>query len=409
MKKTIIFTVFILMIFGIICAAAQDSKKNTSVDLTDIPAKISVTADKVWVPMELFARKPVVEVKINGQGPFKLFLDTGAGATVLNQDLADELNLPGKGTTKIGDPTDPEGITANKNLIEKLEIGGAVFSDFIAVSFNRSALYQAGAPRGVLGMPLFVKLLLTIDYPQNKLVIAKGDLPKSNGADILDYQVSEAGLFGVPLKIAGKDLTATLDTGAQGGLSFPNEYMEKLPLTEKPKEIGRGRTVAGEAIIYGAKLNGDVGLGQYKFENLNVTFFGRLTHLNIGYGFLNQFAVTVDQKNKRLKFDKTAASTQTVKPAIESLPITNNKLAEYTGLYGERRLTIEQGALYLQRLSGPQGEGPKIKLVQIKQDEFALDGTTAVRIKFVRAQNGEIGELQVLTPGGEWEISRKNK
>jgi hypothetical protein len=70
-------------------------------------------------------------------------------------------------------------------------------------------------------------------------------------------------------------------------------------------------------------------------------------------------------------------------------------------------LSVEQGNLYLQRISGPQGEGPKIKPVQIKPDEFALDGTTEVRIKFVRSQNGEVGAVQVLTPKGEWETLKE--
>ena len=105
--------------------------------------------------MEIYGRKPVVDVKINGQGPFKFFLDTGAGGTVLDQKLADELKLPTDGKTKIGDPSDPEGITANRNKIEDLEVGGATFSGVIGVSWDRSPLYKEGAPRGVLGMPLF--------------------------------------------------------------------------------------------------------------------------------------------------------------------------------------------------------------------------------------------------------------
>ena len=198
-------------------------------------------------------------------------------------------------------------------------------------------------------------------------------------------------------------MVATLDTASPGGLSFPNAYMEKLPLEDKPKEIGRPRTVGGEAVIYGAKLNDTVKLGSNIFEKPDITFFDRLVHLNIGYGIVSQFALTIDQKNRRIKFEKPAADAKTAPPAANKA----GKYAEYAGLYGIRRVTIEDGDLYLQRLSGPQGEGPKIKLVEISKDAFAMTGTTQVRLKFVRDVHGDISQIEVLTQSGEWETSKK--
>ena len=128
--------------------------------------------------------------------------------------------------------------------------------------------------------------------------------------------------------------------------------------------------------------------------------------LEVVINFLNQFAVTVDQQNKRLKFEKTTPPAQTGKSSSKAPP-ENENLDEYAGTYGERRLSVEQGSLYLQRLSGPQSAGPKIKLKEISKDAFALDGTSEVRIKFVRGQTGNISELQVLTPAGSWESAKK--
>ena len=399
---------FLILLFCLTYLTAQDMKKVSETDSEEIPQKISVNSGKTIVLMELYSNKPVVEVKINGKGPFKFFLDTGAGGTVLNQDLANELKLPMKGTRKIGDPTDPQGITANRNFVETLEVGGATFSNFIAVSWDNSILYKEGAPRGVLGMPLFTKLLLTVDYPNKKVIIAKGSLPKANGEDVIDYQITEAGLFGVPLKIGMLDTIATLDTGAPSGLSFPSSYVDKLSLEGKPVEVGRGRTVAGEAIIYGAKLRETVKLGQYNFDNPAITFLSRLTHLNIGYRILNQFAITVDQQNRRLKFEKASLTgNNSGQTNSNQIPNDKGKFNEYAGRYGERRLTVENGGLYLQRISGPRGEGPKIKLSEVSKDAFALPETNEIRVKFVRNQNHEISEIQILTPSGDWETSKK--
>ena len=83
------------------------------------------------------------------------------------------------------------------------------------------------------------------------------------------------------------------------------------------------------------------------------------------------------------------------------------KFGEYAGLFGERRITAENGDLYLQRLTGPQGEGPKIKLVEISKDAFAMTGTTQVRLKFVRDPHGEISQIEVLNQSGEWETVKR--
>ncbi|CAN5357396.1 hypothetical protein BH10ACI2_BH10ACI2_20080 [soil metagenome] len=398
----------LLLQFLLCCSslAAQTETAKHSADLSDVPRKVAIDSDKSIVPMEIFGRKPSLDVKINGKGPYKFFLDTGASATVMDQKLADELNLPTKGTTSIGDPSDPHGITANRNQIDKLEIGGATFTDLIAVSWDRSPLYKEGAPRGVLGMPLFRELLLTVDYPKNQIVIGRGSLAAANGNDILEYKYSEGDLFGIPIKVGSADMYATLDTGSPGGLAFPSEYMEKLSLESKPTEVGRAKTVGGEAVIYGAKMKDPIKLGSTIFENPNITFFGRLTHLNIGYGLISQFALTVDQKNHRIRFAKAAESA---KQPTKSAPVKNGKLDEYAGLYDIRRVSVESGEIYLQRLSGPQGEGPKIKLVEITKDAYAMPGTQDVRFKFIRGPHGEITEMQVLNPAGTWETSKRTK
>jgi hypothetical protein len=410
------FITFHLAAFGVllllsVSAAAQHGNASADGGAADTPAKIALSTPDVVVPIELVGRKPVVEVTINGQGPFRFFLDTGAGVTVMDQSLVDELKLPVRGTTKIGDPADPEGITAKQNQVDKLEVGGATFSHFIAVSWDRAGIYPPGAPRGVLGMPLFRQLLLTVDYPANRVVIAQGSLSKADGPDILGYQLGEAGLFSVPLKVAGQAVWATLDTGSPSYLGFPTDYQTKLPLVDKPVEVGRGRTVGGEAIIYGAKLKGSIVLGRNTFDDPQITFFDRLRHPNLGYGFIHDFAITIDQVNKRMRWARSAAPVVATAPNIPT-PGTapaGGELAQYEGLFGERRLSVADGKLYLQRIAGPQGEGPKLSLVQIRPDEFALAGTTEVRFVFNRDAARKITALKVLNREGAWETAVKTK
>jgi len=361
------------------------------------PALVTVPEKGTAVPIEIYGNKPVIEVNINGKGPFKMFLDTGAGATVINKELADQLNLQLDGTIKVGDPKDPQGVTADRRKIDSLKIGDAEFSGFEALSWDTSALYRPESPQGVIGMPLFRKLLLTIDYPNAKVFVQKGSL--TNGAHVLDYEPGIAGLFKVPMIVAGKEMTATIDSGSMSGISFPESFKDTLPLVDKPVEVGRGRTVAGEAIIYGARLRGDIRLCGTTLSDPDIRFFARLTDANIGYEFLRSFALTIDQANRRLRFvPGTSASS-----AKDPVPSTD--LSAYAGTYGVRNIAVENGHLVLQRMSGPQGVGPRIPLDEVSQGEFALPGTKDVRVKFVRDASGAVKSLMVLNPQGEWETA----
>lgn len=135
--------------------------------------------------------RPEIEAMIDGKGPFKFLVDSGAGSTVINADLAEELGLEVVGATAIGDPINPEAIQANIVAVPSLEIGGAKFEDFQAASWNHQDLLKGKGgdlPRGVIGFPTFVDVLLTFDYVDGKLRIANGELPKADGKTVLAYQ-----------------------------------------------------------------------------------------------------------------------------------------------------------------------------------------------------------------------------
>lgn len=75
---------------------------------------------------------------------------------------------------------------------------------------------------------------------------------------------------------------------------------------------------------------------------------------------------------------------------------------DYSGSYGERTVSADGGALFLQR----QG-GPRLKMVSVAKDEFALEIVPAARIKFIRSEDGKVVAINVLNRSGEWEKAMK--
>ena len=181
------------------------------------PKKTTLGAP-VEVPMGSMAGRPTVDVMIAGKGPFRFLVDTGAGTTVINDDLVKELGLTVVDSTRIGDPMNPEAIRADVVQVPSMTIGDAKFETFTAASWDRGYLIRAGEtnpPRGVIGFPVFRDVLLTFDYADKKMRIAPGALPKPDGKSVIPYDAP----MGIPeftVNVGGVDVTTHLDTGSGG-------------------------------------------------------------------------------------------------------------------------------------------------------------------------------------------------
>jgi hypothetical protein len=90
--------------------------------------------------------------------------------------------------------------------------------------------------------------------------------------------------------------------------------MEKLPLDGKPVEVGRARTVSSEFVVHGASLRGTLAIGSFRIENPKLRF-NALPVPNIGGELLGRFAVTIDQKNRRIRFRESTPAERSLVPS----------------------------------------------------------------------------------------------
>jgi hypothetical protein len=257
---------------------------------------------EIVVPFRWFANKLIVEVKIDGRGPYEFFFDTGAQGTVLVLDLSEELNLSIVGEGRVASPGG-KGLPA-KQVRMKLGVGDLHLEEVKAMAFDRSQLYKGPqAPRGVLSARAFPGYLVTIDYSRNQLVFRKGELPSPDGSTIFAYD-SNLPLPAIPIKLGEEAFDLFLDSGASGEVSLPLSVADRLSLVAKPVEVGRGRRVDQEIIIYGAKLKGQLKLGRYIVENPDLRFDEIMPRGLIGNAVLKRFFLTFDFKNYRIQFEE---------------------------------------------------------------------------------------------------------
>ena len=272
-----------------------------------VPASIEVPQEGVTVPMQDMGGRPVVDLKINGKGPYRFVLDTGATATVIGEELSRELSLPaasGMQVAVVGGEKPPAMVA-----IHDVRIGDAVLGGMIAVAMPLSVLLKGeNAPLGVLSAASLPGYLLTFDFPGKRISIKKGGLGNADSKRIFQY-TEEQILPTVPVRIAGHDTQVHLDTGSPFALTLPVKFLVELPLASQPREAGKVRTPGGEFPVSIARVNGAIELGQYKLDPDDIRFSdvrpgpGPATG-NIGSGVLGHFVVTLDSKNRRIQLDR---------------------------------------------------------------------------------------------------------
>lgn len=273
------------------------------------PAGIHVPQDGVTVPMQDMGGRPVVELRINGKGPYRFILDTGAVTTVVSDELSRELALAppaGMQAASAGGGLAPAIV-----MIHDILLGDAVLEGVIAAAMPLAGLLNdkdENAPRGILSAASFPGYLLVYDYPGKRISIKKGALENADSRSSFQYSEDQV-LPTVPLRVAGHDTHVHLDTGSGFGLTLPVKFLTELPLASQPKEAGKVRTGAGEFPVSVARVAGAIELGKYKLGLDEVRFSDARPGPgpaagNIGYEVLRHFVVTLDSKNRRIRIDQ---------------------------------------------------------------------------------------------------------
>jgi len=158
-----------------------------------VAGAVSVAAQNSFVavaPMQFRGPMPVVEVKLNGQGPFVFAIDTGGGLQAdIDTSVAVRLKLQPTGQVLMGDPSGHNDRTLETTRLDTIAFGGAEFRNVTALIRPHRITADYPAVDGILGFALFADYLLTLDYPAMQVRLARGDLPAANGADILAFEI----------------------------------------------------------------------------------------------------------------------------------------------------------------------------------------------------------------------------
>ena len=263
-------------------------------------------------PMQFRGLMPVIEAKLNGQGPFFFAIDTGGGMQAdIDPAVATQLNLQPTGKVVIGDPSRQNDREMELTSIASLTFGGAEFRNVTALIRTQRITKDYPEVDGFLGFALFTEYLLTLDYPAMQVRLARGALPAANGADILPFEI-ENRIPVIEVAVGKLRMKAHVDSGNfVAGFILPEEVVEQLTLLSEPVTVGHARSVTNKIEIKQAQLKDTIRIGSFQYPEATIAFPAP-SDTNVGFKILREFAITFDQKNKRMKFERATVNPTTV-------------------------------------------------------------------------------------------------
>lgn len=256
-------------------------------------------------PVELREGHAVVQVTLDGKGPFPFVFDTGAHGSVMDLGLARELGLELGAEVRVGSPGGG-GVPGHFVTIGTLAIGGLLLHDASIVAFEGLPFRGENPPRGVLGPYGLSGLLVTLDFPAKRLAFRAGALPEPDGEEVFGWDPSKR-LPEIECTVGDVPVTVHLDTGATAGVSLPTAYAEKVELDGPQVDMGFARAVDRTVPLRGGKVRGAFRIGRFTLDSPSVRFVDMAEGVgNVGSAILGQFAITIDPGASRLRLQGPA-------------------------------------------------------------------------------------------------------
>jgi predicted aspartyl protease len=274
----------------------------------------------VEIPFDFVRNEIIVQVKVDGKGPFNMMLDTGTDPSAIDLATARELGLK---LSSAGGPVSGGGTDKNLAYATKLplvEAGGLTVKNVWALAIDLSKVAERlGKPlHGVLGHSLLNGRIVQIDYP-NRVVRFYSQSPFTKA----DRQVNTAKRTVLRFRyddnvliddvfVNGKKMVGNFDTGSSGNFDLTPAAVSYLGLEE---EVNRGRvsTSVGYNNVSENREGkvSNVTIGGISIDGPSVIFFGKGTGrdkepwgVNIGNVFLKDFVVTIDYRSKLIMLER---------------------------------------------------------------------------------------------------------
>ena len=271
----------------------------------------------VEIPFDFYRNEIIVQVKVNGKGPFNMMLDTGTDPSAVDLNTAKDIGLK---LHPLGKPGEGGGTDVNLTYYTELplvEVSGFTVKNVETLAIDLSKVSERlGKPlHGVLGHSVLNGRIVQIDYPNRvvrfysqPLFSKVANTPKRS---VLSFRYADNVLLD-DVFVNGKKVVANLDTGSNGTFNLTPAAVGYLGLEEEFNQAPVSTDVGYNGVSQNrqGKVN-NVTVGGISVDAPAVIFFGKGTGrdkkpwgINIGNGFLKDLVLTIDYRNKLVTLER---------------------------------------------------------------------------------------------------------
>jgi len=268
--KALCTVAFALLLTGNATAvSAVDAQLATQVPVASVEDLRPLYAERTRLDR---AGRILARVEINGRGPYRFIIDTGANRSAVAPHVIHGLGLQ----SHAGDGRPLHGVTGSAVLpwvdVDSLRAGGILLEPRPMPVLDGAVFADAD---GILGIEGFQNARIAVDFVRDRVEISESAKQRApQGALRVRIRLKYGGLLVADGKVAGIPVHVIIDTGAEHSLG--NAALHAA-LVQKALRHGAGsqRTIIGataETTSGLAVTVPSVKIGEANLHNLSVTF-----------------------------------------------------------------------------------------------------------------------------------------
>ena len=245
----------------------------------------------------------MVLATIEGQGPFRLLLDTGAAVSLLDDDAAARLGSRILGSSLVMTGGGGASLAAKGQVrIERLVSGDVTLMDF-DMAIHDLAKFEPilGPLDGVLGYSALMGTTFTIDFPGRTVSATNEsldpDAPRQNDEAWFKFATSRPH---IEANVAGRPVAVLVDSGSGAGFDF--ETFKSLPRSGGDRPSHASLNLDRLVVTRSARLSGKVRLGPIVYD---APAIGSVpSGSKIGTQVMSEFRWTFDTSKGLIRIDE---------------------------------------------------------------------------------------------------------
>jgi predicted aspartyl protease len=260
-----------------------------------------------------------VDVSINGRGPYRFIVDSGADTSAIGLAIARQLELP------LGTPAILNGMTA-RSVVDRVRVDALTLGPTTVRNLQLPALRETDmGGDGIVGIDALVQQRLMMDFDKHLIKVedARTKIQSFPGDIVIVARRRRGQLILAQVRASNQRLDAIIDTGSEvtvGNFALRDKLVRKRRATIRTLElIG----VTGETIKVQLAIIDELQLGPILLRDVPIAFadlppfklFGLADQpaLLLGTDILENFRrVSLDFRSRKVRFQLRRCTTEGV-------------------------------------------------------------------------------------------------